>query len=373
VKHYPTTTNDTARLLIVRSSDACTADTTQIIRINPLPVAAFSLKDSFICMPGGMASFINQSTIPGANSASLNYQWNFGDNQTSTDIQPQHQYSTAASYIVKLIATVNGNGCKDSATKVVSGFAQKPVAQFTPTDSSWCGGSAIQFNDLTAIDNTATHKWVINNIVFSNNINPIRNFATSGNYTIQLIVSDSSKCSDTVSHSYQVLAVPNVDAGQNKLVAQGTPVQLNGSTNGSYTSVRWTPPIALSSDTILQPIATPDINRLYYLTVTNSNGCSATDSVEVKILSKLFAPNAFSPNGDGINDLWNIPGLEAYPNVSVQIFNRWGQPVFSISGLFKPWNGTYNGSPLQTGTYYYIIDTHNVTAGKMQGSVTIIR
>jgi gliding motility-associated-like protein len=70
-------------------------------------------------------------------------------------------------------------------------------------------------------------------------------------------------------------------------------------------------------------------------------------------LSDLAIPNTFTPNGDGINDTWVIPNLEYYPKSTVNIFNRWGQKLFSSTGYPVPWDGTYQGSQLPTGTYYY--------------------
>jgi gliding motility-associated-like protein len=88
--------------------------------------------------------------------------------------------------------------------------------------------------------------------------------------------------------------------------------------------------------------------------------------------SKILVPNAFSPNGDGVNDTWIITNLSAYPGASVDVFNRYGQPVFHSENYNKPWDGTFNGSPLPMGTYYYIIDPKN-NKKKIAGSVTIFK
>ncbi|HSC39067.1 MAG TPA: gliding motility-associated C-terminal domain-containing protein, partial [Chitinophagaceae bacterium] len=90
------------------------------------------------------------------------------------------------------------------------------------------------------------------------------------------------------------------------------------------------------------------------------NGCgTATDEVFVRVFQKVTAPNAFSPNGDGINDYWVIDGLDTYPESVTDVFNRYGQRVFHSTGYPRPWDGGFNGRPLPTGTYYYIIDRKN--------------
>jgi len=83
-------------------------------------------------------------------------------------------------------------------------------------------------------------------------------------------------------------------------------------------------------------------------------------------------PNVFSPNGDGINDVWVITGLDPYPLCTVDIYTRYGQPVFSSTGYNKPWNGSFNGKPLPIGTYYYVI-TLTKQMKRMSGSVTVLR
>ena len=83
-------------------------------------------------------------------------------------------------------------------------------------------------------------------------------------------------------------------------------------------------------------------------------------------------PNVFSPNSDGINDVWAIQNLNTYPDATVAIFNRYGQTVFSSIGYLIPWDGKYNGGDLPVGTYYYIIDTKKGRT-PVSGSVTILR
>jgi len=87
---------------------------------------------------------------------------------------------------------------------------------------------------------------------------------------------------------------------------------------------------------------------------------------------KISVPNAFSPNGDGINDTWVITHLSAYPGATVQVFNRYGQLVFQSENNSKTWDGTYNGKPLPMATYYYIIDLKN-NQKKLAGSITIFK
>jgi len=95
--------------------------------------------------------------------------------------------------------------------------------------------------------------------------------------------------------------------------------------------------------------------------------------VEVECGTDLSIPNVFTPNGDGKNDLWNIAGLEDFPDVTVKVFNRWGDSMFeSTAGYTDPWDGTYNGTAAPSATYYYIIVLGSGEEG-ITGTINIIR
>ena len=111
------------------------------------------------------------------------------------------------------------------------------------------------------------------------------------------------------------------------------------------------------------------------MNVTDINGCTNSDQVKVDVLVSVDPkkiPNAFSPNNDGINDTWVIEEIANLPDCKVQVFNRWGQLVFSSNGFYKAWDGKYNNKPLPYATYYYIIEPNDGCHQKFSGSVTII-
>ena len=114
---------------------------------------------------------------------------------------------------------------------------------------------------------------------------------------------------------------------------------------------------------------------LYIARVNDANNCFVIDSLLMKTQHPtcLEIRNAFSPNGDNINDVWNIGKIELYPNAEVIIYNRWGEPVWrSARGYPQPWDGRGNGVSLPIDSYYYIIDLHNGTR-PVSGNVTIIK
>lgn len=100
---------------------------------------------------------------------------------------------------------------------------------------------------------------------------------------------------------------------------------------------------------------------MYSVTVTDAVGCDVTESIAVSKneAACLFIPNAFSPNGDGTNDTWNIRNISLYTEAEVRVFSKWGNVVFESKGYPKPWDGLYNGRALEPATYYYFVDLQN--------------
>ncbi|HTA62335.1 MAG TPA: gliding motility-associated C-terminal domain-containing protein [Bacteroidia bacterium] len=125
---------------------------------------------------------------------------------------------------------------------------------------------------------------------------------------------------------------------------------------------------------------TVNINNLapgnYDLTVTDKYGrqVTATGTVEgyTQNLNCLNIPSAFTPDGDGVNDVWNIRSLSEYASCKIEIFNQWGSLVFKSTGYSTSWDGKYNGEPVPAGAYYYIIDLNN-NSNKYTGTVTIVK
>ena len=91
------------------------------------------------------------------------------------------------------------------------------------------------------------------------------------------------------------------------------------------------------------------------------------------VSNDFFVPNGITPNGDGTNDVWEIPFLKDYPDCTLKVFNRWGQQLYSNIGYTQPWDGTYKGNVLPTADYYYVITLENGSGKAYTGTITIKR
>jgi gliding motility-associated-like protein len=149
--------------------------------------------------------------------------------------------------------------------------------------------------------------------------------------------------------------------------------QIQATATGTITKFEWTPTDYLNDPGILQPlIIRPQLDKTYTLTVTGRGACVSTDQMQLTVLKLPTPPNTFSPNGDGINDFWEVKYLDQYPGCVVELFDPRGHMLYRSVGYQKPWDGTLNGRILPTGTYYYIIDPKNGRK-KMVGFITILK
>lgn len=164
-----------------------------------------------------------------------------------------------------------------------------------------------------------------------------------------------------------------IDAGPDIYTLENTKIKINAiaPTGLIY---KWTPTIYLDDSSVLQPIITATQTITYMLEVTNPiTGCVAQDYLLVDVLNNIIIPNTFTPNGDGVNDFWQIAGLLGNADVDISIFNRDGQNVYKRKGYQTAWDGFYKNKALPVGVYYYIIDLHSNILPIYKGSILIIR
>ena len=347
--------------------------------ILPKPVANFAIPGS-VCLPDAFANFTNLSTIADGTENLFQYLWDFGDpasgvNNSSTIRDPIHRYNAVGPYIVNLRVTSNGSCIKDTSI-VFNTIHPQPKTNFGFSKPAICIGDAITITDSTnSMDGiTVQWNWDLGDGSIRNTQNVTYTYPLQQTYTVTLHSMNSHGCySDTLSRSITVYPYPTVNAGPDRVVLAGGQITLLSRSTGNDLQYLWTPATYLSSQTIPDPrCIAPLIDMTYTLTVVSAGGCTASDDVFVKVLKMPRIPNTFTPNNDGINDLWVIQYLEDYSNNHLQVFTRAGQLVFESRGYYKAWNGTYKGKPLPHDTYYYILEPGSGRE-PVTGYVTIIK
>lgn len=171
---------------------------------------------------------------------------------------------------------------------------------------------------------------------------------------------------------------PNVNAGPDKTIVEGDQVMITGASSGTPANILWTSSGGfVSGANSFTPVINPSATTNYVLTVTDINGCAASDNALITVIPNCIkVMNAFTPNNDGQNDRWLVTdGNPCTDRIYVAVYNRYGNEVYHNDNYQNNWDGTYNGKPVADGTYYYNVSFRTIT-GKMisvKGDVTILR
>jgi gliding motility-associated-like protein len=365
--------NSTVRLRVKTDNGCLSAFKDSTLQVHPLPRPGFDLPQA--CLPEAKVIFKNTTTIPDGTDAGLSWRWTFDNSPAASTLKDgPYIYFAKGTYPVKLIAT-SAAGCKDSLTQDFSGIYDQPKAVFTSEDSA-CTGINLMFKNESrpGTGTISEYFWDMGDgSTFSTN-NVRHAFRSAGAYQVALFANTSIGCrSDTARKTVNVYAYPQISAGPDMFVLDDGQKQIQATATGTITKFEWTPTDYLNDPGILQPlIIRPQLDKTYTLTVTGRGACVSTDQMQLTVLKLPTPPNTFSPNGDGINDFWEVKYLDQYPGCVVELFDPRGQMLYRSVGYQKPWDGTLNGRILPTGTYYYIIDPKNGRK-KMAGFITILK
>ncbi|MFN5428482.1 MAG: gliding motility-associated C-terminal domain-containing protein [Bacteroidota bacterium] len=366
----------------VTSAAGCIDSLTLPFTVNgSIPVANFDISSDRNFCSDEKISLLDRSTVNFGNLTKVDVFWDWINDPTgsNTDLQPSigkqytHLYSKFSSPAEKSITVkydiYSGTSCKNSVIKSFS-LVSSPVVSFSPI-ASLCNNeppyTILEAAEISGAVGTGTFSGY--GVSAAGIFSPF----SIGTFPIQYLFVNSTGCKDSATQAITVHLAPEIDAGQDRLVPETKTIQLEATAvNGTDLRFQWQPGIYLNSDTVLKPNCTPLQDIEYLLLVSNAAGCEAADSVFIKVLFKPKVPNAFSPNGDGIYDTWQIQYLSDYPNCKVQVYSRAGQLIFQSTGYGVPWDGNFKGQPLPIGTYYYIIQP-GLGSDILRGAITIIR
>lgn len=362
--------------LVVTTDSGCVSMAKIIpLDVYALPRPVFSLP--IVCLPEGKALFNNGTTIPDGSDNLLTYRWDFGDSRnTNTSLVKNglYKYAAIGPYNVKLVAT-STNNCKDSLVQQLTTVYEQPKARFASEDSL-CIGDLLNCTDSSKTNNGVFNKWFWNFGDGATGVvkNPVHRYSTAAINTITFFAQTDLGCyTDTIKKQIEVFAYPVVSAGPDLFVLDDGQKQIKSTASGRIVSYGWTPSTYLNDTSILQPIIiNPKDDIYYYLAVKGRGGCTSKDTLFVVSLSLPTPPNTFTPNGDGINDVWEIKYLDQYLGCRIEVYTTNGQLIYANDGYTKSWDGTYKGNAMPSGTYYFVIDPKNGRK-KIGGYVVILR
>jgi gliding motility-associated-like protein len=354
--------------LIVTAGNGCQDSITKTVSVNPEPVPSFTVNTVDQCVNTNSYSFTNTSTIA---TGTMTYAWTFGDGNAANTVNANHVYAGVSSYPVVLVAT-SDKGCMAGTSQTVN-VLSIPLASFGANTLTGCLTGNQFFFSNTSVSSPVTFQYFFGDGATDVVANPSHSYTVAGDFEVKMVTISPAGCiSDTARLMIKVFPDPVVNAGPDLLVLEGNTIRFQPGAAIPGQIYKWTPnTYFVTADTVLAAMIKPVFDMNYVLTTTGAGSCTNTDTVFVKVLKLLSGPNAFSPNGDGINDTWTVPYLNDYPDSKVEIFSRSGQLVFTAKGNVV-WNGKLNGQPLPVGTYYYII-TPKSGRSPFSGAVTIIK
>ena len=245
--------------------------------------------------------------------------------------------------------------------------------QLSPLNDTLCPGESVSFTVTSSCAGSVLYTWRVNgDSVLSNSTGSFVFLPSQLNNTIEVFCSctvGGVTTTGSISTPLVVLAT-DLFAGPDQFVDSGTVVTLQAT--GSFDSVLWSPAYLVNYPTLPIVQTTPNQNTTYMLQGFYS-GCAVFDYVTVNLTNVFKIPNTFSPNDDGTNDTWIIPGIENYPQNRMLIMNRFGDLLYESSGynVVNAWAGKRNGQVLPDGVYYYLLELGNGTVKK--GTISIIR
>lgn len=345
----------------ITDANGCSISQNAVVNEPPPIVVNFTPTDaSCSTVNDGAVSVL----VSGGSGSGYTFVWTGPNNFTSTQ-----QNLINIFYGMYYLTVTDGTGCQYTDSVFVNALivvnanagADQNICLGAPFTLIGTGGTTYQWTDLSG------------NILSNDDTLIITNpqIGTSS----YILIASTSGCSDSDTITLTSFPTPIVNAGPDITILQGQNTQIGGNpTAQAGNTVVWSPPIFLQTPTSYNPIANPDTTTTYTVTVTDANGCTASDQMVLVVLPQIVFPNGFSPNGDGVNDTWVIDFIDRFPDCVVEVYNRWGQQLFYSVGYTTPWDGMYEGKPIPIGTYYYIINLNNpLFPNAFTGPLTILR
>jgi len=308
----------------------------------------------------------------------VKYFWDFGDGTNSTLQNPDHHYYQPDSYTITLIV-IDTTRCHpvDTLRRIVT-LKPNAVADFTLADV--CDGAAVKFTNSSTQVN-ATYSWSFGDNTFDTLTNPRHTYSTSGTYIVTLAIRDTASCNvvDTVAKPVIVYAQPIANfilerdtyKFEEEVYLQNMSINAN-TYNWSFgdgnTSTDFSPTYQYKKSIGWNQICL----EAYILNAP----CRDTicDSVYISFIPLIGVPNAFSPNGDGINDRVFVEG-RGVVELEFRIFNRWGQQVYYSTDQKEGWDGVYKGERQELEVYTYLVRARfiNDVRKELKGNITLLR
>lgn len=323
-------------------------------------VAGFSAgSDAAICLGN------NYTMAPVGNW--VTYSWAPAAGLSATNIA--NPVASPAATTTYTLTITDANGCTGIDSMVLT--VNVPIVPAMSSDTSICIGEAA---NLTATPGVV-FSWSPNTGL-SNAAGSFTTASPNGTTTYTCTVTDINGCISTGQVVVTIFPTNFATAGNDTSILPGLSAQLNA-TNPNGINYTWSPIDYLNDPNIANPIANPTATTTYTVSMTDVNGCITNDDVIVILqpaCQGVINATAFTPNGDGLNDVCKLIHMGYDELVEFDIYNRWGAKIFSTNNFNEGWDGTFNGLECEIGTYVWVAKTLcDGNANTQSGNVTLLR
>ena len=342
--------------LIVGTSEGCFSVVNQAsMLVHYKPTVKFSLD---VLCSNEAAHLKDISTLPPAASPDFINTWNWViDNSINYSTNEQTLYLSPGTHNVKLICESN-IGCRGIEADSTFTVLEKPHIQLSINDS--CVNRTIVYSASSVGSNPVTKWfWDTGNGYTLGAQSLHRMFIKEGNHPVSLIGQTAGGCKDTIIRPFRIYQNHSY-AGNDTIVAIGQPVFLFAG-GGSTVNYSWSPALGLSDAHIENPVAVLDKDQLYELRSMSVYGCDGYSKILIQRFKgpELFIPSAFTPNGDGNNDVLRVFPVGMKSFLSFDVYNRFGVCLFHTSDWHQGWNGTFRGMKTDPGNYVVVARAHD--------------
>lgn len=363
--------------LTVTSDNGCSSTISLPVTVHPLPVADFT--HTSVC-EGFATVFSDNSSVSSGNISSWTY--NFGDNSFVSSQNPQHTYLAAGNYSVQLNVVTN-HGCLDSISKQIVVYPL-PVVDFEVIPDAGCIPLNVALNDLSSIatGSNVAWNWKIENLFSSTQQNTNYTLENAGLYDVTLTVTSNFGCVTTLNRNDFITVHPKPfpDFAFTPTITEILYPEISFTDLSGGNPVAWNWQFGTGDVAHVQhPVYSyPDTGTFTVtLEVLNQFGCSDTVEHSLVILPSftIYVPNAFTPDGNGINDVFKPQGI-GWTDYELRIFSRWGAQVFESFDKDIGWDGTMRGKEsAPPGVYVWRIFVRDNHKRKQDfiGHVTLLR
>ncbi|HET6252816.1 MAG TPA: gliding motility-associated C-terminal domain-containing protein [Puia sp.] len=347
----------------------------------PTPAVAITANEDSSCA-GTPVQF---TAVPGGGGPGPTYQWMVDGADAGSD-SPTFTTSTLGSNDVVSCVMTSNAACVQTPVVVSNSLSITVTAipvtgvSVSASANGICQDSNVIFTAIPSNGGTAPgFQWTVNGAVAGIDSAVFSDARLNDGDVVSCTMTSSLTCAAPVQGqpiAMVVYPLPVIGLAPDTVIAGGSSLQLTPLTGGDIASYNWSPATWLDNPGIADPVATPEGSTTYRLTVVTANGCMATAAEMVGVFYRLAMPGAFTPNGDGRNDVFRVPLSVPVLVDRLAVYDRMGVCIYSAGGAGAGWDGSFNGRPQPAGVYVWMLSYENPLTRRTEmakGTVVLVR